>query len=248
MSHLSHIQLLFTGGIPLSMLMLHRVADRAVADGSRRSALGLALAAQALSCAYYGDLRGTDGRLRDAACSRRRGGCGRPRRVLDRRSAPARPSSLALTIPFFIPFLRVQQETRLRAQRRGHGALGGEAERLPRLVGTRPRAGCWPTRGRSGHGGEVLFPGCLAVAARRGRARDRAAPPATDDRETALLYGTLGVLAFWSSFGPRAGLYRVLYYLPTFSFLRAPSRLGLVVRLVPGDVRGDRAAPACSTR
>jgi hypothetical protein len=52
------------------------------------------------------------------------------------------------------------------------------------------------------------------------------------DRETALLYGTLGLLALWSSFGPRAGLYRVLYYLPTFSFLRAPSRLGLVVSLV----------------
>ena len=29
MSHLSHIQLLFTGGIPLSLLMLHRVADEA---------------------------------------------------------------------------------------------------------------------------------------------------------------------------------------------------------------------------
>ena len=40
------------------------------------------------------------------------------------------------------------------------------------------------------------------------------------------------MLAFWASFGPRAGLYRVLYYLPTFSFLRAPSRLGLVVSLV----------------
>ena len=29
MSHLSHIQLLFTGGIPLALLMLHRVADGA---------------------------------------------------------------------------------------------------------------------------------------------------------------------------------------------------------------------------
>ena len=51
------------------------------------------------------------------------------------------------------------------------------------------------------------------------------------ERETAVLYGALGVLAFWASFGPSAGLYRVLFYLPTFSFLRAPSRLGLVVVL-----------------
>ena len=29
MSHLAHIQLLMTGGIPLSLLMLHRVADAA---------------------------------------------------------------------------------------------------------------------------------------------------------------------------------------------------------------------------
>jgi hypothetical protein len=78
--------------------------------------------------------------------------------------------------------------------------------------------------------GEVLFPGFFAlglgaagliIALRRG----------TRERETALLYGSLAVLAFWSSFGPGAGLYRVLYQLPAFSFLRAPSRLGLVVVL-----------------
>jgi hypothetical protein len=76
----------------------------------------------------------------------------------------------------------------------------------------------------------VLFPGFIAVllgaagiflALRRG----------SRDRETALLSGTLGLLALWSSFGPSAGLYRILYHLPTFSFLRAPSRLGLVVAL-----------------
>src|SRR5204863_3805929 len=82
MSHLSHIQLLFTGGIPLSLYMLHRIADaglrgedaefrlkaettesRSVASAFRRNAaqglpLGLALAAQALSCAYYGVFAG----------------------------------------------------------------------------------------------------------------------------------------------------------------------------------------------
>ena len=56
MSHLSHIQLLFTGGIPLSLLMLHRVAD---GPSLRRGVgSGVALAAQALSCAYYGIFAG----------------------------------------------------------------------------------------------------------------------------------------------------------------------------------------------
>src|SRR3954453_8227504 len=62
-SHLSHIQLLMTGGIPLSMLMLHRMVvglpgapPRVVV---RRGVwLGLALAAQALACAYYGVFSG----------------------------------------------------------------------------------------------------------------------------------------------------------------------------------------------
>src|SRR3954451_25460593 len=60
MSHLSHIQLLFTGGIPLALLLLHRLADRVrTAGGPRRGvALGVALAAQALSCGYYGVFAG----------------------------------------------------------------------------------------------------------------------------------------------------------------------------------------------
>jgi hypothetical protein len=90
---------------------------------------------------------------------------------------------------------------------------------------------------------EVLFPGIIAVvlgavgiflALRRPWPPKIALNQANEggrDRETALLYGTLGLLALWASFGPHAGLYRVLYYLPTFSFLRAPSRLGLVVTL-----------------
>ena len=44
------------GGIPLSMLALHRLAD---APSPRRGvALGAALALQALACAYYGIFAG----------------------------------------------------------------------------------------------------------------------------------------------------------------------------------------------
>ena len=55
-SHTPHIQLLMAGGIPVSMLALHRLAD---APSPRRGlALGAALAVQSLACAYYGIFAG----------------------------------------------------------------------------------------------------------------------------------------------------------------------------------------------
>jgi predicted RNA-binding protein with RPS1 domain len=57
--------------------------------------------------------------------------------------------------------------------------------------------------------------------------------PPRRDRETVLLYGSLGLLAFWASFGPAAGLYAVLYrVVPLFTFLRAPSRFGMLAALI----------------
>ena len=224
-SHLSHIQLLMTGGLPLSMLMLHRVAD---APTVRRGAgLGLALAAQALACAYYGIFAGLMvgyGALVLAATRRLWTSITYWKAI-----AAGAATSIAIVLPFFIPFLRVQAESGFlrtvedtaRYSARAHGYLVSSANAHRWLLDAVRRFGPWE---------EVLFPGILAVllglaglalaARRRGR-----------DRETAVLYGTLAILAFWASFGPGAGLYRLLYHLPTFSFLRAPSRLGLVVVL-----------------
>ena len=48
-----------------------------------------------------------------------------------------------------------------------------------------------------------------------------------------MLYVTLGAWALWESFGPSGGLYTVTYYaVPAFTFLRAPSRFGVIVTLV----------------
>jgi hypothetical protein len=89
---------------------------------------------------------------------------------------------------------------------------------------------------------EVLFPGFLtlglglwgALSALRNRPPvtpgDGMAQPAQRPRETMGFYTLVGGLAFWSSFGPAAGLYTALFYtVPVFSFLRAPSRFGLLV-------------------
>ena len=253
-SHLSHIQLLMTGGVPLALLMLHRLVDEAfrlkaeatrmgadatrvdlgpVASAFRRkilrrgAALGLALAAQALTCAYYGIFAGLAVGYAALLLAWTRGLWAVRRYWIGVAAGAA--VSIAIVIPFFIPFLEVQEESgfarsldeTVRWSARPHGYLVSSANAHRWLLDMVRRFGPWD---------EVLFPGMLAVVlgiagfviAIRGGGRDR---------ETALLYGSLGVLAFWASFGPQAGLYRVLYYLPTFSFLRAPSRLGLVVVL-----------------
>jgi hypothetical protein len=132
-------------------------------------------------------------------------------------------------IPVLVPFLRVQQETGF--ARTVQNTAQFSARPVDYIVSpAHAHAGLLAYARTIGQYLEVLFPGFVAVVfgaigifiALRTRGRDR---------ETALVYGTLAILAAWSSFGPNAGLYRVLYYLPTFSFLRAPSRLGLVVTL-----------------
>jgi hypothetical protein len=77
-----------------------------------------------------------------------------------------------------------------------------------------------------GRWNEVLFPGFAAVlfgaiGAVTGWKRSR---------DITLFYLLIAFVALWSSFGPRAGLYTVLYHtVPVFSLLRAPARFGLAV-------------------
>jgi hypothetical protein len=225
MSHLSHIQLLFTGGIPLSLYCLHRLADQV--ETKRAVALGLTLAAQALACAYYGVFAGLVIGYATLLLAT-------TRRLWTSRAwwqgiASAAAIALAFTIPVFIPFLRVQSDTGF--ARTVEDTARWSARPIDYLVSAAHAHAPLLEYARSvGPWLEVLFPGYLAVLL--GAAGLVIALRRRADRETALLYGTLGLLAFWSSFGPRAGLYRVLYSLPTFSFLRAPSRLGLLVTMV----------------
>jgi hypothetical protein len=244
MSHLSHIQLLFTGGIPLSLYLLHRLADsadfrrRAEATGTegvvsafRRNVagleLGVALAAQALCCAYYGVFAGLIVGYATLVLAGTRGLW--TSIAYWKAIAIGAVTSLVLMAPVLITFLRVQQETGfgrtvedtarwsarpvdyITSAAHAHSALLAYSRTLDQYL-------------------EVLFPGFMAVVLGAAGLVLATRRPGRD-RETALLYGTLGLLALWSSFGPNAGLYRILYDLPTFSFLRAPSRLGLVVTL-----------------
>ena len=300
LSHLSHIQLLMTGGIPLSLLMLHRVVDLVdfrlkaeardqtadaldrtaeatdpiisipVASAFRRKitshgvALGLALAAQALSCAYYGIYAGLMvGYATLIFATTRRLWKSSPYWLA---IAAAFVTSIAIVLPFFLPYLRVQDETGFR--RTLDDALKNSAT-LNIYLASAARSHAWllAIARRYGPVREVLFPGVLAlvlgaaglVLAARGGRRDHAR---WREREAALLYGSLAAIAFWASFGPAAGLYRVLFHLPTFSLLRAPARFGLVVVFgltvlaaialrhlfdaIPGRGRNLAAAVACA--
>ncbi len=226
-AHLSHIQLLMTGGVPLSLLLFHRLAD---APHVRRGiALGAVLAVQALSCAYYGIFAGLAIGFAAIVIAISRGlwrHVGYWRAI-----AIAAATSIAIVTPFFITFLRVRAET-------GFGRTIDEAAKWAAnpqsYLASAAHAHGWLLDYTNSHfepWTEVLFPGLsalilgaigLVVAVRTQGGRER---------ETAVLYGSLAVVAFWASLGPQAGLYRALYYLPAFSFLRAPSRIGIVVVL-----------------
>ncbi len=231
-SHIPHIQLLMHAGIPYSLLAFHRFVDRQTAG--RACALALALAAQALSCGYYGIFAGLlvgFGAVFYAAS-----------RHLWRNwrywagLAAAAVLAIAIVLPFFWPFLELQREEgftralsdsrRWSAVWRSYLASGAWAHRwlLPHL-------GAW---------GEVLYPGTVAtVIGLAGLALWRRVGGTGSGRGHVWFYGSVAAIACWASFGPDAGLYAWLYQLvPIFSWLRAPSRLGLVVVLALAVLSG----------
>lgn len=219
-AHLRHIQLLMTAGLPLSMLALHRLADRP--SPGRGVALGLALTAQTLACQYYAifvALMVGFGVLSLAAL-----------RSLFKKPpfwaalAVAAAVALLTSAPVLLLFVSLAQA--------GFGRSLDEA---------RTYAANWPAYFASagllhewmlpliGRWQEVLFPGFMAIALggagilagwRTGGHR----------RDLALVYAAMAAMAAWASFGPDGGLYRLLYAgIPGVSLIRAPGRIGLIV-------------------
>ncbi|HTH02655.1 MAG TPA: hypothetical protein VL882_20415 [Vicinamibacterales bacterium] len=232
-SHSAHIQLLMAGGMPLSMLALHRLVD--APSLPRGAALGAALAAQALACAYYGIFAGLMvGYSVLFFAIRRR--LWRARGFWIAVAVGAVVAGL-IVFPFLLPYLELQEGGFVRSldDARRYSATWqsylASPSHLHRPILVLARQLGWRI-------GEVLFPGVLAIVlgivgiALCWR-RDPAVVAPRDDRETLQLYGSLGVLTLWASFGPPAGLYTVLYrVVPLFTFLRAPSRFGLLVVFV----------------
>jgi hypothetical protein len=219
--HIPHVQLLMTAGMPLSMLAFHRFADHPTL--TRGSLLGLAMAVQTVFCAYYGIFvllmigyaalftAGVRHRLADRGYWT---GLGAGAVV-----------ALAVIAPLVIPYFTFQRETGFE---RSLDAAREYAAQLRMYVASNAYAHSWMMR-LAGASGELLFPGFFAVIfAGVGVVVARTADRRT--REAAVLYGSIGVLALWLSAGPAGGLYGLLYnVVPGFTFLRAPSRMGVIV-------------------
>lgn len=227
----AHIQLLLTGGLPFCMLAFHRLADRPTVP--RAVALGLLISAQSLACAYYGVfaiLMVGLGTLLFAVTR----GLWRSRDYWIG-IALAAFVSIVLTLPFFVPYLRVQQEmgfARTLDDTREYSVYGAA------WLASNAWAHRWwlPAIGEFN---EVLFPGIITVTLGIAGAawifaakRETPAKARPGNAHAALLYILIAVIAFWASFGPDAGLYWLLYKtIPIFTFLRAPGRMGIMVVL-----------------
>lgn len=248
-AHTSHIQLMLTAGIPASMLALHRLADH---PSIRRGlVLGFAMLVQGLACAYYGIftalLVGYSALFFSVS-----------RRLWSSASwwialVSAAAIACAGTLPFLSHFTGIRSEGFGRTLQESAAFSANAASYLASSA----YAHGWLLRVISSWPAwrEVMFPGFLALglAIAGGLvavvgARQYAAPR---ERETAFLYGTAGILACWASFGPAGRLYSLLFELPFFAFLRAPSRFAIVVVLalaVVGSLATRRLLAAAGPR
>jgi hypothetical protein len=230
----AHIQLLMTGGLPFCMLAFHRLADRATVG--RAVTLGILVWAQSLACAYYGVFailmiglgtfffaiwRGL-WRSRDYWLG----------------IALAAVVSITVTLPFFMPYVRVQREM-------GFARTLNDARQYSADIGAWFASSAWAHRWwlpALGDYNEVLFPGFVTLAAGLAGAAWQFLPKRgqspfpqelrTLPKDTAIFYLSIGIIALWLSFGPNAGLYWLFYKtIPIFTFMRAPGRFGILVVL-----------------
>ena len=220
-AHLPHIQLLMTAGLPFSLLAFHRLVDRPSAG--RAVVLGLAMAAQAYFCAYYAVFVTlmVGYAVFFTAFWRR---LWRDTRYLMRVLTAAIIAVIAV-LPLAIVYVMLQRSTGFS---RPVEAAQSYSANWSAYLASSAYIHAWMLALLPAWN-EVLFPGFVAVGF--GVAGGIAGWLAWGRlRELAVLYGSMAALACWESFGPSAGLYRLTYVvMPGFSFMRAPSRFGLLV-------------------
>ena len=221
-AHTAHIQLEMTAGLPLVLLAIHRHADRPRI--LRGVLIGVAIALQAFACGYYGVLSAmvapfgvlffaTSRKLWSDA--RYWGG-----------ALAGAVTAAVCVMPLFLPYLHVQESTGFARGLEGSRVYSATWESY---VASAAWAHRWWLPWLRGWA-DALFPGFVAVALAPLGAW--LAPTLRIRRDVVVFYIVLIVLAFWLSLGPAGGLYTWLYKtLFVFSFLRAPSRLGVGVIL-----------------
>ena len=223
----AHSQLLMIGFLPWTLLAFHRFIDRV--SVARAIELGVVLWLTGLACAYYGIFAGGMVALGSIMLAITRGYWKQPRYWA--LVALAAAVCIGLTAPLFWPYVRMQDTTGFARPLDGSYSANISAWLI---------SSAWAHRWWApyvANASEVLFPGIMATVLGIWGAviAIRLKPDTTDRRfspDVAWFYITTAVIAFWTTFGPKAGLYTLLYYtIPVFSFLRAPSRTGIVVTL-----------------
>lgn len=238
-AHLLHIQLLWTAGLPWSLVAFHRLVDHP--SWRRGVVLGLAMAWQLYLCAYYAVFLVLTVGVFALAVATLRQRWTSPRYWLAMTVAGA--VALAASAPLLNAYLQFQQTTGFA---RPLSASGGFSANWQAYLASPAYAHSWILPWL-GSWNEVLFPGWVgaffAGLALLSRLSIQGRP-----REARVLYLTIGLLAHWASFGPAAGLYQALYEaFPPFSFMRAPSRFGVIVTLVTAVLAGLGIAHARTT-
>jgi hypothetical protein len=230
------IHLLMTAGLPFSMLAFHRTADRPGAG--RAVVLGLVMAAQVAVCGYYAVFAVLMVGFATCALVAMRRWWTNPQYW--KAIALAAAVAVVVALPVLVPYIQMQRST-------GFGRTLADASRFSAdwraYFASSALAHRWMLTLLE-HWKEVLFPGFVVtlggiaglVIGVRTSEPDPIRPGMTSGaprlREVAILYGALGAIACWASFGPSAGLYTVLYRaIPPFSLMRAPARFGIVVTL-----------------
>ena len=207
-------------GLPAALLALHRAIDapslgRGVVarPGARRPGAGVRLlrhlrrpARPRSACVFFGADARPLARADYWACG-----------------AVAAATAIGLVVPFFLPYVRVQSElgfTRSVEEAAVYSADVARLAGLERLGAPLDPAAGWATGTRCCSpasltlvGGAVGRRGARGARPAAGVTAAARAPtsPGERPRDVLAFYALSGVLAFWISFGPAAGLYRVLF-------------------------------------
>src|SRR5688572_3788051 len=217
----AHSQLLLIGVLPWAMLALHRFIDRV--SVARACELGAVLWLAGLACAYYGIFAGGMVGLGTIFFAITRGYWKQARYWA--LVAMAAAVCIALITPFFLPYVRMQEATGF-----ARPLDGSYSANLGAWLASSAWAHRWwvPYLQRpyfSENPSEVLFPGIVAVvfgvwgafaAIRRTGDEPSSDPRATPvvtsrfSNDIAWFYIATAVIAFWTTFGPKAGLYTLL--------------------------------------
>jgi len=238
----AHIQLLMIFAFPMVALAFHRMRDRpGVASGS---VLGAALAISALACGYYGLFAGCAlAWLTLAFASRSRAYW---------TAILAALGMAALVVgPVYYVFAKARALSGASSQTHPIESVRGWSANVTAYLASSSAAHEWwlPRLAAWEPWSEVLFPGIGVIALAILGAWSLSSAGDERSRRVVWAYAALAILAAWASFGPDAGLYRLLdRAVPGMSLIRAPARFGVVVTFSLAVIAGFGAARLAAWR